>query len=308
MAGLFVLSSVPGGGKVFGFIIKGIGKAAVAKTGVRAFDNFIASRAKIYADDAWKVLLTSKATARSADQLEEIARRGYIPANFLVKSIDNLGSEFPVVLDDAYKYANGRLRPAFRGLWGEAPANTKLALSTIDSRFELRPGQQGFDFIEQLGAGLDVSGSGPASVSFSSDFKTAVSYALRKGNRGVVVVYDKRLAPFVDSEATLKLLNDAMPDAPVQTRGGLETVKDVHDAAVLNAELSHLGRLEHVVGWFPVEKVGLDRGVVDRFVPNPKYVGNAGDWNHVTKSSLIETLQKENNIGDGRPWWFEDAP
>lgn len=242
------------------------------------------------------ILKIAHAAKLDPSQLAKVISSDGIPANLLVKSIDNLAPSFKVFTDEALTYSNGKLRPAFRGLAiKNLPDDPIKAAEAIDSQFKLVHGQSGYDPIRQIGTGYQ---SDQLVVSFSHDFGIASGiYALRDSDAGVVVLYDKTLAAFADSQQMLKQLDEIIPFAKV--KGPNIPVESVRIAALNNNELSLLGEpsIIYSPGWYRILK-SPDGVASKHFVANPLYIGKSSDWSHINTVEKIKNLHNENDVAN----------
>lgn len=296
----------PGGG--FDKLMKFIGdNDRVGNTVVRDLSEYLAKSGDEFAAFLSKAAETSPARAAGilkiahaakldSAQLSKVISSNGIPANLLVKSIDNLAPGFKVFTDEALTYGNGKLRPAFRGLAiKNLPDDPIKAAEAIDSQFKLVHGQSGYDPIRQIGTGYQ---SDQLVVSFSHDFGIASGiYALRDSDAGVVVLYDKTLAAFADSQQMLKQLDEIIPFAKV--KGPNIPVKSVRIAALNNNELSLLGEpsIIYSPGWYRILK-SPDGVASKHFVANPLYIGKSSDWSHIDTVEKIKNLHNENDVAN----------
>ena len=261
------------------------------------FTDFIIKTADTNPAKAVGILKVVHETKLTQGQVDVIVKKGYLPTKEFVKSISNLGDEYAYIVDDVLYYSNGKNRPAFRGLTiKNLPDNPKDAARAIDSQLRLDDAQAGYDVPKQVGTGYH---SDQTVVSFSHDFGIASGfYSLRLGSdSGVVIVYDKASASFVDSQAILKQLDEKIPFANVF--GPNIPVESVYMAALNNNELSLLGKpsIKHVVGWYKITKTA-DGTVAKKFVQNPEYIGKQSDWMQINTVDKIKQLHNANEIAN----------
>ncbi len=267
------------------------------------FRTFILAVAKNDPGRATRILSIAHSTKLSAEDLRKIASQGGIPANMFIKSIDDLDDSFKLILEGKLTYSNGMPRPAFRGISEPEIADAlgtgdpNKVISALEAKFNEVGASKGFDIAHQI----EIGGGSELSVSsFSHDFGVATSYAINKKEVGIVLVFDKRLAAFVDSQDTLRVMDTQIPRASVDIPGSRSsTVESVYGTALHNNELNLLGKpqVQHVVGWYEIRKMP-DGSIAKKFVQNPKYVGKQAEWGHINTIDKLQQLHNDNDIAN----------
>ncbi len=266
------------------------------------FTAFLTSIAKTDPIKAVRILQIAQTANFDKTALSILAKRGGMQTNLLVKSVDELGDSFVTIPDTVVDYSNGQLRGLFRGLSTKIPSDPSGAASAIENELK-KHGQSGYDYFRQMG---DGGFSDQATVSFTNDFKVAARYTTNDNNdlfEGAILVFDKRMAPLVDSQSSLKALKEQIPDAKVHlTPSGSLTdptipIHQLYGNTLANNEISHIGavKIENIIGWYRTYREG-NRIAISKFVPNPKYVGKTSEAAHLSDANNIRSLQASNNV------------
>lgn len=282
-------------------------------------DEFLGFTAKLIKNNqqekAWSILKVASAKPLVKGQLNEIAKKGIIPARHYVTSVDASLKDIPYIVDTKRVYGNGQLRPMFRGIGGKFSETPVKSSAMLDSSFTFKHGQKGLDVPRQIGTGFGYFGkTDQRIVSFSDDFTIAANYALDDEPVGILLVYDKRLAPIINSKKTMRRFKEALhKDTKIKLPGGKDTtVGEVADAALVNNELSLLGKphIEQAVGWYHLARTQNGK-IASHFVPNPKYIGNKDNWHHITTIDKLKKLHIDNKISADNgilPNWPKEVP
>ncbi len=270
----------------------------LAKSGDE-FTTFISKTGETNPTRALSILKTAHTMKLDSAQLKIIAEQRGISQKTLLKYVDGLDDVIKLAYHEQTHYASGQLRPLMRGI-SDITGTTDEILNAVEGGFAKTGAKTGgFDFARHIGSGGDTE---QAVTSFAHDLGVAYHFAAEKGKgAGIILVYDPRMATMVDSQASLKALDGAVPGAEVKMYKSTtsKTVEEVYTDALGNNEANLLGRpnIEHVVGWYEVWK-NSDGAFAKKFVPNPKYVGIQSEWDHIKSIDSVKQLYLDNGISN----------